>query len=215
MSDLTQIGWARERWTANFWRNTIPMLAENEILVKGGKLWLPNLDCVQCSIDDFRAEIEKYYVIEAVEDPNLNPLYAATENVETELLRCPDHLTNETQLRPLLIYSKTPFLTLSRREVPLATCVTPSGRAISRLSVDHKIVPTNLSKTNLELASAPVRNTLSKSKSKQLKSPSKRKTSVSQEVKIEEEEASAPPMSPTKRRIASVVTPPRIKAPVQ
>ena len=44
------------------------MLAENEILKKGGKLWLPNLDCVQCSIDDFREEIEKHYIIEAVED---------------------------------------------------------------------------------------------------------------------------------------------------
>ena len=182
------------------------MLAENDILMKGGKLWLPNLDCVQCSIDDFRAEIEKYYIIEAVEDPNLNPLYAATECVEAELLRCPDSLTNETQLRPLLIYSKTPFLALSRREVPLVTCVTPSGeKAASRPSIDHDVTPRNLSKSNAELDIIAVR----RSSSKELKSPSKRKTSAS--PKRKPLEISVPPLSPTKRRVALVVTPTKEK----
>jgi hypothetical protein len=104
------------------------MMAEQGFLKKGGKFWLPNLDCVQNSIEDFHAEINKYYTIEAVEDPLLNPLYAATENVEEELLRCPDALTNVTQLRPLLNYSSTPFLVLTRREEPFvpAAAVTPT-----------------------------------------------------------------------------------------
>ena len=131
------------------------MLAENDLLKKGGKLWLPNLDCVQCSLGDYKEEIEKYYTIEAVEDPNMNPLYAATENVETELLRCPDSLTNETQLRPLLIYSTTPFLLLSRRHTPLVHCVTPSGRVErarrQQIVTEHDIAPCNLSKTHEEL----------------------------------------------------------------
>lgn len=45
-------------------------------------------------------------------DPKLNPLYAATEKVEIELLMCPDALTNETQLRPLLNFSDSPFYVL-------------------------------------------------------------------------------------------------------
>ncbi|RYH23644.1 hypothetical protein EON65_17650 [archaeon] len=41
-----------------------------------------------------------------------NPLYKATELVERELLTCPDKLTNETQLRPLLALSAYPFYVL-------------------------------------------------------------------------------------------------------
>jgi hypothetical protein len=69
------------------------MLAENDLLKKGGQLWLPNLGCVQESIETYRDEIMMHYTIKAVEDPLLNPLYAASENVEMELLRCPDALT--------------------------------------------------------------------------------------------------------------------------
>ena len=35
-----------------------------------------------------------------------------------ELSRCPEAYNNETQLAPLLIYSDTPFLVLSRRRPP-------------------------------------------------------------------------------------------------
>lgn len=114
-----QISWARERWTTNFWKITLPELAEQNIIKKGGKLWLPNLDCVECSIDDFHNEISKYYSWETVENPHENPLYAATETVTDELLRCPDMLTNATQILPLLVNSSAPFLVLTRRETPL------------------------------------------------------------------------------------------------
>ena len=42
------------------------------------------------------------------------------QGVTTELLRCPDKLTNETQMRPLLNHSKTPFIVLHRRKPPTA-----------------------------------------------------------------------------------------------
>ena len=172
--DYFQIGWARERWTANFWRNTLAMLAENNLLQKGGKLWLPNLGCVQDSIDTFRSEITKYYVIETVEDPLDNPLYKASEKVTSELLRCPDALTNETQLRPLLSYSKCPFLVLTRRhEVYYETpCVTPSKRDRTMRATNRNITPRNLTVSDEEL-----------SDSKKEASPSKRKNVKSENLK--------------------------------
>ena len=102
------------------------MLAENNLLQKGGKLWLPNLSFVQESIDAFRSTIVQHYIIEAVDDPSDNPLYKASEMVTSELLRCPDIITNETQLPPLLSHSKCPFLVLTRRLV--TNCVTPRKR---------------------------------------------------------------------------------------
>lgn len=153
------------------------MLAENDLLKVGGKLWLPNLDCVQCSLDEFKSDIERYYTIEKVEDPMRNPLYAATENVEAELLRCPDSLTNETQIRPLLIYSKTPFLALSRRERPLVHCVTPSKdrspvereSTPSKHSIDNDVPDYSLTRRNLEKELKPKRKTSASPKREFLK----------------------------------------------
>jgi hypothetical protein len=102
------------------------MLSDTNLLRKGGKVWLPNLECVHDSIDKFRDVIERHYTIEVVGDPMLNPLYAATETVETQLLRCPDVVTNVTQLPPLLVYSANAFVLLTRRhEVYSVACVTP------------------------------------------------------------------------------------------
>ena len=114
-------GWARTRWTDNFFKETIPRLAEDELIRKGGLFWLPNLECVAEAIQLFRGAIERHYSIEYVKQEQLmeNPLYEATERVREQLAACPDQLTNETQMRPLLEYSRTPFLLLRRRDVPL------------------------------------------------------------------------------------------------
>ncbi len=112
-------GWARTRWTDNFFKDTIPRLAEDELIRRGGQFWLPNLECVAQALREFRIPIETHYEVEFVKDLGRNPLFAATERVEDELLRCPDKLTNETQLRPLLAFSDTPFLVLTRRQTPL------------------------------------------------------------------------------------------------
>lgn len=125
----------------------MPELAEQNIIKKGGKLWLPNLDCVQCSIDDFHNEISRYYSWETVDNPQENPLYAATETVTDELLRCPDMLTNETQIRPLLVNSSAPFLVLTRREIPLDIAVlTPSKKGLNySMSPRRNLIPVPIS----------------------------------------------------------------------
>lgn len=112
-------GWARTRWTDNFFKDTIPRLAEDELIRRGGQFWLPNLECVTQALREFRDTIEILYEVEFVREVGRNPLYAATELVEVELLRCPDKLTNGTQLRSLLEFSDTPFIVLTRRQVPL------------------------------------------------------------------------------------------------
>ena len=185
------------------------MLAENDLLKKGGKLWLPNLDCVHCSLGDYKEEIEKHYTIEAVEDPNMNPLYAATENVETELLRCPDSLTNETQLRPLLIYSRTPFLVLSRRHTPLIHCVTPSGRGERaprhQIMTEHDIAPCNLAETHEELSSMSIKRG-GKEEIKLSTSTPRKKTTVTKitlPAKPKMETSVVSP--PRKRKLAAVI----------
>jgi len=60
-------------------------------------------------------------------DPCQNPLYKATENVEAELLKCPDHLTNETQIAPLTNFSTTPFFVLKRLNRKRSPPSTPSS----------------------------------------------------------------------------------------
>lgn len=112
---FSPVGWARERWTDKFFELTLPLIAQREVLKPGGKIWLPHLDCVDESIDDFRDILSEHYIIGFEDNPKSNPLYLSTEDVEQELLRCPDALTNETQVKPLIAYSSLPFCTLTLR----------------------------------------------------------------------------------------------------
>ena len=72
-------GWAKTRWSDNFFKETIPKIAENELINAGGQLWLPNLQCVTDSIERNFKAIDEYYTIELVRKPEKNPLYKATE----------------------------------------------------------------------------------------------------------------------------------------
>lgn len=90
------------------------MLAEQEVLSADGAIWLPNLACVQDLMKVYGTRLSEYYTWDLEKNPNLNPLYRATEKVEKELLLCPDSLTNETQMRPLFEFSETPFFVLRR-----------------------------------------------------------------------------------------------------
>lgn len=69
---------------------------------------------VQDAIGNFNSEISARYNITFVTDPMKNPLYKVTNDpsIEKELLRCPDNLTNSTQLKPLLNFSSQPFYQL-------------------------------------------------------------------------------------------------------
>ncbi len=117
------MGWARERWTDKFFSITLPAFAKEGLLPFGGKIWLPNLDCVEESIADFCGILSQYFEISYEKDPRANPLYLATEDVEAELLRCPDALTNVTQIRPLNNFSETPFCVLTRKSPKFETPV--------------------------------------------------------------------------------------------
>lgn len=105
-------GWARDRWSAKFWSETIVLFAINNVLVLGGKIWIPNIPCVQESLNNYSSVIRDYYRIIEIHNALENPLCAATETVTYELLQCPDALTNETQLEPL--HNISPFLCLVR-----------------------------------------------------------------------------------------------------
>ena len=117
---MKQAGWARTRWTDNFFKETIPRMALDHVIRAGGRFWLPNLKCVADALVEFKSVIEEHYEVEYIAKPEKNPLYSATEQVERELLRCPDKLTNETQMRPLLDHSAFPFIVLRRRQRPLS-----------------------------------------------------------------------------------------------
>jgi hypothetical protein len=71
------------------------------------------LDCIEEQIEEYKEILSRYFTIELPSSFTSNPLYSATNHVEKELLRCPDTLTNETQMRPLLEYSNTPFYCLT------------------------------------------------------------------------------------------------------
>ena len=110
---FSPVGWARERWTDGFFEDTMPQLVQNNILSPGGKIWLPNLECIRASIEKFRVTIDEYYTVYPVLDPRENPLYVASENACDELLRCPEGgLNNLSQLQPILAQASFPFFAL-------------------------------------------------------------------------------------------------------
>ena len=95
---FSPVGWARTRWSDAFFTDTLPELAKKNVLFIGGKIWLPNLQCIRESIDRFRISIDKFYTVHPVADPKQNPLFVATENAYDELIRCPQSPTNKLQL---------------------------------------------------------------------------------------------------------------------
>ena len=92
----------------------MPALAAT-YLAPNGQIILPNLDCVKERIDSQHTHLSTWFRIEFLEiaERNLNPLYLATDDVEAELLKCPDNLTNETQMRTLYDFSSSPFYILT------------------------------------------------------------------------------------------------------
>jgi hypothetical protein len=102
-------GWVNTRWTEKFFSETLPCFVQKGILSSSGSLWLPHVDHVEEMISSHSEELSQYYSWSLIADPESNPLYSATEKVTDELLRCPDNLTNTTQIRPLIQSSGGPF----------------------------------------------------------------------------------------------------------
>ena len=121
-------GWAKVRWSENFFKNTLVRIAEENILSLGGSLWLPNVGHVDEMLSKFQSLLAPYYDWHTVTKAENNPLFAATNNVTAELRRCPDNMTNATQVRPL---GDEPFYEFKRK--PIARAVsTMSPRAESK-----------------------------------------------------------------------------------
>lgn len=112
---FSPVGWARERWTDNLFIKTLPLIAKEGLLCKGGKILLPYLNCIRDSLAEFEEYLYPYYSITLQSDPKKNSLYLATEDVTDALLLCPDTLTNETQVAPLFNFSDTPFVIMELR----------------------------------------------------------------------------------------------------
>ncbi len=113
---FSPVGWARERWGHKFFATTLPAFATEGFMAPGGRIWLPHLECVQTSIDQHRELLLEHFDIHLVHDCSANPLYLATDRVEAALASCPDLLTNQTQIVPLLHFSDTPFLVLQVKQ---------------------------------------------------------------------------------------------------
>jgi len=113
------------------------------LLSKNGKVWLPNLKCIEESLEDFNVIITEYFDISLVSDALENPLFLATENVEKQLLLCPDNLTNKTQIKPLLANSSKPFyvLTLKKNRNQPST---PQRGSKKRSVIDNPVVGGNV-----------------------------------------------------------------------
>ena len=96
-------------------------MARSGLLAPGAKIWLPNMQCIEQSLEDFKAHLEPYFNIYVEKDSLANPLYLATEGAEEELLLCPDLITNSTQAIPLKSHAGEHglFYVLELREVML------------------------------------------------------------------------------------------------
>ena len=127
------MGWARERWTDGLFEKTLPLIASEGLLKKGGKIFLPNLENIHESLKDFDSALSPYYQIYQDSEPKNNLLFVATaqQTCEKELLRCPDTLINSTQMEPLWQYSKCPFYVLQLRDEFLTSPIDKKKKNVS------------------------------------------------------------------------------------
>ena len=95
-------GWVNTRWTEKFFSETLPLLLDKGLLKDTGSVWLPHLDHVDAMLEKFSDILSRYYTWTIISNPVENPLFRATDDVSEDLLRCPDNLTNETQILPLM-----------------------------------------------------------------------------------------------------------------
>jgi hypothetical protein len=98
-------------------------------------------------------------------------LYRATEDVEKELLMCPDALTNETQMRPLYDFSDEPFCVLELRSEFLLHPSTPT-RAVRKASA--VAAQSSGKKRHLQAAAAAVVSSESEASDSDAMSPTKK-----------------------------------------
>ena len=107
-------GYVDIRWTPRLFDTTLPKFASEGWLEVGGSVWLPHSKYVATMVERYRQLLQPFFIIEFVEDPFRNPLYAATDrkDVFENLSRFPEILVNSNQLAPYLAHSLNPFIRL-------------------------------------------------------------------------------------------------------
>jgi len=113
---FTPSGYACDRWSDKFYKDTLPQLVDSRVLQYNGVVILPHLKCVEDCLKAFQALLCEYYDISLC-DVHQNPLHAATDLVRDCLLLCPDKIINESQMKPLMEISNLPFYLLKNRKV--------------------------------------------------------------------------------------------------
>ena len=112
-------GWAKVRWAEAFFEKTLPFLAAENKLSVDGSLWMPHIDHVEEMLKKYEKVLSEHFEWRLQVSPSKNPLYAATDRVTRDLLRTPDFMTNESQLKPLL---QKPFYEFKRKTMPALFC---------------------------------------------------------------------------------------------
>lgn len=112
---FSPMGYVQERWLDEFFMKTLPKLVTEDMLDPGSCVWLPHIDYTAKKLEQFSYQIDQLYVVDNVEDPNMNPLFYATGLPETEarLLQFPEKLVNENQLN--VLDKDSPFISLTSR----------------------------------------------------------------------------------------------------
>jgi len=91
-------GWSQTRWGHAFFRESLVALSTR--LSPGGSIWLPYSRVTEGMIQTHADTLGERFVCDRVGNPIDSVLYRATDRVENDLLRCPDAITNATQLAP-------------------------------------------------------------------------------------------------------------------
>ena len=86
--------WVSERLINAFFAQILPSLAG--LLTIGRIIWLPHIQHVREMVNSNRDVLSRYYDITEISNPLLCPLYKATEDATSELLKLGNH-TNSSQ----------------------------------------------------------------------------------------------------------------------
>lgn len=124
-------GWANVRWSESFFKSTLPAFVATNRLSQDGVLWLPHIRHVDEMLEKFGNVLSECYEWKLVNSADMCPLYAATDKVTEQLLRTPDFMTNESQLKPLL---DMPFYELKRKAPAKRSCPQMSPMAKKKSS---------------------------------------------------------------------------------
>ena len=109
-------GWLQKRWNRAFFESTLPFFLNFEFLKYGGEIFLPWKRGVQELVTEAGIKLTLPYDLHFVSNPNENPLYAATDLCELDLMKCKkdQRRTNKSEMPEL--FKETPFLKLTKRK---------------------------------------------------------------------------------------------------